>query len=407
MTQFRESEHPRARDGKFSVKEIGEADGVTLADVDTFEMLHCEACGGLCDTSEGDLLYECGTCNGVSSERRCDQCNLFKARSEEVGCPDCGEPLNTDPVECVVDHDGALIRFEDYDPEGAPLEERSAQARAAAEAAREAEAAEAAAERKGLATPVRAADVEVGQVLIDPSDTGRFPSEPTVLAVREVDTPDGPIVVLTVDDFGFRTVVRRAGDTLHFKAGATFGDAPNYEPMRFVPECNEKMKYVSSTSPAIDVEVGHASRAGGTLPRIALVAGRRYDGKIQGHVHTIATWDDPQMAAASLEAMEQAADALEEAQAGTEYVRAADPEAVAVTTSDWVNSDFREDTTLEVGISAWESDAGPLVSVRGGSGLNTAFNDPHVLRAAAAQVRAHLHTLTGVPLKADVVDDRL
>jgi predicted RNA-binding Zn-ribbon protein involved in translation (DUF1610 family) len=79
-------------------------------------------------------VYECGNCGQDSLERRCEDCRKFCARREEDGCETC--MAECEPVEVVTDHDGELIRAEDYVADGPSLAVRNAAAEAAYKAER-------------------------------------------------------------------------------------------------------------------------------------------------------------------------------------------------------------------------------------------------------------------------------
>jgi len=67
-------------------------------------------------------VYECGTCSDISLERRCENCRKFMGRRDEDGCENC--MAECQPVEVVTDHDGTIIRAEDYVADGPSLAER-------------------------------------------------------------------------------------------------------------------------------------------------------------------------------------------------------------------------------------------------------------------------------------------
>lgn len=69
-------------------------------------------------------VYECGTCSQESLERRCEDCHKFSGRREEDGCENC--MAECVEVEVVTDHDGALIRAEDFVADGPSLADRNA-----------------------------------------------------------------------------------------------------------------------------------------------------------------------------------------------------------------------------------------------------------------------------------------
>lgn len=91
----------------------------------------CNDCQELVETTP---VYECSRCSEASDERRCADCNIFTARREEDGCENCFAEV--EEVQVVTDHDGTLIRAEDYDPNGEAREVRNAKASAAAAAKR-------------------------------------------------------------------------------------------------------------------------------------------------------------------------------------------------------------------------------------------------------------------------------
>lgn len=74
-------------------------------------------------------VYECGNCSTESLERRCEDCHKFCSRREEDGCENC--MAECEEVEVVTDHDGTLIRAEDYEANGPSLAERNAAEEAA------------------------------------------------------------------------------------------------------------------------------------------------------------------------------------------------------------------------------------------------------------------------------------
>ncbi|GAB2734193.1 hypothetical protein [Nocardioides pakistanensis] len=432
MTTFREQDHPRARGGKFAVKEQAEATGVTLAcdpddmaDPETFEMLWCEQCSLPFEESEATRLYECSNCGTTGPDRRCDQCHKFMARSEEPGCPQCEEKVDENPVAVVRDHDGAIILAEDYEPDGPSKAERDVQARAEAAEKAEADRVARLAEKQQNTTVRTAADIAPGSILIDPEDDSRFATAAEVLSVRRVDTPDGPIVIFKTYEYSPRTVVRRADAPVPTQETVTdrptvtrTGEqvtAADFGGAYLVDGFNEDLGAVSSPHTDIDVLVGSSSRDHGTLPTVALMTGRRNrQGDLSGSVSFLGRWDDPEKAAAALDEIERAANAL--AAARTEHPpadvddlagRRSRPGTTQHRETDWVSGDEMRTVRMEVGLSDWHEDSGALLSAQAPGGLSLTFDDPAVLKSAVAEARKHLGTLTGIPTRPDVVDDKI
>src|SRR5690625_5141550 len=94
--------------------------------------------------AEPARAYECSRCGertnsaALAGERaRCEGCNIFMARAEEDACPDCSAPL--EDMEVIEDHDGALVKADQFDPVGPSFHEREAAERAELEALRQAQ----------------------------------------------------------------------------------------------------------------------------------------------------------------------------------------------------------------------------------------------------------------------------
>jgi hypothetical protein len=52
--------------------------------------IKCPECDALLEEDvELERAYECSNCGQVDAERRCDSCNLFKARADGGLCPEC------------------------------------------------------------------------------------------------------------------------------------------------------------------------------------------------------------------------------------------------------------------------------------------------------------------------------
>lgn len=59
----------------------------------------CPSCETLIDTDENEIKkgYTCSSCGTTDEERRCPDCNIFKAKAEYGICPECDEPFEEDP----------------------------------------------------------------------------------------------------------------------------------------------------------------------------------------------------------------------------------------------------------------------------------------------------------------------
>lgn len=79
-------------------------------------------CPDCMDLTEAVRVYECDADGWVGPERRCETCNKFVSSRDEDGCENCFAEVQE--VEVVTDHDGTLIKLEDYQPNGKSLAER-------------------------------------------------------------------------------------------------------------------------------------------------------------------------------------------------------------------------------------------------------------------------------------------
>lgn len=75
------------------------------------------------ELTEAVRVYECDADGWVGTERRCETCSKFVSRRDEDGCENCFAEV--EEVEVVTDHDGTLIKAEDYKSNGKSLAERN------------------------------------------------------------------------------------------------------------------------------------------------------------------------------------------------------------------------------------------------------------------------------------------
>lgn len=79
-------------------------------------------CNDCEELTEAVRVYECDLDGWKGTERRCETCNKFVSRREEDGCENCFAEV--EEVEVVTDHDGAIIKASEYEPNGKPLAQR-------------------------------------------------------------------------------------------------------------------------------------------------------------------------------------------------------------------------------------------------------------------------------------------
>ncbi|MFD6092806.1 hypothetical protein ACFWGN_11850 [Oerskovia sp. NPDC060338] len=161
------------------------------------------------------VVYECSRCGERSDERRCPTDNIFAARVESPGCPECFDDV--EEIEAVTDHDGETVRVEDYDPQGASLVERDAEARAQASAAQAERVAEKTRELDGRAVTKAWSEVRPGDQILVPSNIGSLPPDELGVYAVEVAGPGalgvepGSVIAL-LDRYGLRVEVHAPDD---------------------------------------------------------------------------------------------------------------------------------------------------------------------------------------------------
>ena len=78
--------------------------------VETTTVYLCESCNEISEDTGGPV-YECGSCGEISPERRCGECNKFKAKLSDNGCSICeaGEVTKGEGIECECHNEWHLV----------------------------------------------------------------------------------------------------------------------------------------------------------------------------------------------------------------------------------------------------------------------------------------------------------
>lgn len=76
-------------------------------------------CPDCMELTEPVRVYECGADGWTGDTNRCEDCSKFLSARDEDGCEECFTAV--EEVEVVTDHDGTVIRAEDYEPNGKSL----------------------------------------------------------------------------------------------------------------------------------------------------------------------------------------------------------------------------------------------------------------------------------------------
>ena len=170
-------------------------------------------------------VYECDTDGYVGEERRCETCNRFCSRRDEDGCESCFAEV--EKVEVVTDHDGAIIRAEDYQPNGKALAVRL---KDQFEASRKAAAKKAKTQLDALLSQTIEttwSEITVGQQIVAKDwkgniDTGKGAK---ILSITTAgDNAVAPVVpgslIVVVEHYGVRIETHSGDETVLIKADA-------------------------------------------------------------------------------------------------------------------------------------------------------------------------------------------
>lgn len=184
-------------------------------------------------------VYECDVDGWVGEERQCETCKRFASRRDVDGCESCYAEV--EEVEVVTDHDGALIRAEDYRPDGKAfavrlMEEYAKHSKAAKKKAQ--------AELDDLLSHTSETtwgNVRVGQHVVARDWSGNIDTgkAATVLSVtRTGDNCVAPLVpgslIVLVQHYGVRVEVHSADETVLIKSNGPAPEAPQPPQERFV-----------------------------------------------------------------------------------------------------------------------------------------------------------------------------
>lgn len=196
-------------------------------------------CPDCLEITEPVRVYECDTDGYVGEERRCETCNRFCSRRDEDGCENCFAEV--DEVDVVTDHDGAVIRAEDYQPNGKALAVRQKEE---FEANRKAATKKAKAEIEALLSATVEttwSEITVGQEIVAKDwkgniDTRRGSKVLSVTTAGEnavAPVVPGSLIVVT-DQYGVRVEVHSADETVLIKSDAPAPEASEAPQERFV-----------------------------------------------------------------------------------------------------------------------------------------------------------------------------
>lgn len=355
---------------------------------ETFNAEQCTSCDAIWQEEDLVRVYECGTCGTLSDERRCEMCNKFMGRADEDGCPDCLTPTVT--VETIIDHDGALILAEEYDPDGPSKKDRDAQnAAIAKDAQQSAQAARWDADRMA-ASPTPWSQIEAGVSLHgDGPDTTLGVDRP-ITVHRVCSRPDGKIVAITTT-WGEPRIEVHTPDEVAFVLP---GPAQDWSPAQVTFTHAEHTGLLSSpTSPeTLHVAVSQARSGDQWYPVLGLTQGRQV-------LKPLGQWIDPAQAARDLNVWWQVAQDLADAQ-GVALAPESASGTVHTEPTQWttLGAALTSPVTITLGEDPhrFHAHVGPVVDVTVGRNRAT-LTDPHTLAAAVIAARTMLSHLTLTP----------
>jgi hypothetical protein len=193
------------------------------------------------DLTEAVRVYECDADGWVGTERRCETCNKFVSRRDEDGCENCFAEVQE--IEVVTDHDGTLIRAEDYEPNGKSLAERQ---KAELEKSKKDSAKKAKAALESLlseTTETTWGEISVGQQVIAKDWKGNLDAAKTATVLSITVTGEnsvapvapGSLIVLT-EHYGLRLAAHSAEEVVLIKNVESAPVAMEPADQRFIVE---------------------------------------------------------------------------------------------------------------------------------------------------------------------------
>lgn len=426
-TPFDDALHPRGGDGRFAEKDRDETPVALAATAEQGDDsdgtgverpgLWCESCSAETEPGTGVRLYECTSCGETSPERRCESCNKFKSRADDEACAECEQPLVETSL--TTDHDGTTILFDDFDASSdEPFADRLARqqeesrTRAAAEAARKQQSLDAA------SRPTTWGKVTPGTVVLLGPTADWDDGVRIVRYTRSVRDEDGASrVVVCLANFGSRVHIFDAEEPVMESTLAPRDlssdslsdediDGADQPVVGLARVPDGPMRASSSPSGYVGVDFGYATRDGGLLPTLSLSLTTSRNG---GLVMRVGCWNDPDLAAADLDVLEQAARDYANTLAGaaetTTDARSSHAHDEAATVTDrlsvtdeggWLHAEPFTPGAIQIGEDNWHSGKGPLLNIRTSRGNGTVA-DPAGLLAAVGAARGFLDRLTGIP----------
>lgn len=350
----------------------------------TVTAFQCPECSTIYSEDSLVTIYECSRCSQTSTERRCQDDNIFMARAGE-GCEACETPC--DEIEAVEDHDGELIPADEYDPNESKAD-RDAVAAAIAQRAQDEKAQQ---EREALDAASEATTVaalSVGDWIMHPA-----PSHPSHHdeQVEVVALPQwgGGTVGLIFSYYGSMTVIPTLPDREVTRVPAPDFRKPlgPFGVVRFEADPDEAP---TLSSPSHDerytVETSHLSE--GSAPE-GDVASLTITTQRGNYLTVLGVFVDRTHAEETLSVWESAARALADRRS---VPLVSDGSAVSVESARWARytDSMGRPSSLSLGTLDWgEATTTPYIHANL-PGMSITIGDPHRLLAVVEVARGQL-----------------